>query len=521
METEVSSKKSHISLLSATLLSTTCMMGSGWLFSAQLSAQIAGNWSFLAWILAAVFVLAVGLCLSKVVSVYPIRGATTRSSALSHNNIFGMPFAFANWFAIVVVIATEAQATTQYLSAAIHSSILMQHGVLTYTGKFLAVSILLLYLIINYYGIKVLARVNNIVTVLKVFTPLFAIIVLLIAGFDNTRHLDSNFYLTTNDVYGPHSAITAIIGAGLIYSFNGFQVSASFASEVKNPKRNIPLSIIASVVIILLVYIGLQYAFMNAVPHDTLLAKGGWQGLNFSSPLLNLAMLLGLNFLAILLLADSVVSPSGTGYTYLGACSRMLYAMSAEGQMPRWIAKLDPKFNFSKRSIWINTILAVIILLNTDSWAELMVIVTGYHIIGYMAAPVSMGAIAPKTRWIGLVIFTIIGLMMLTIPSANLIMVNASLTLLLGIYAVIQYKIGIRRLLLFIFPFIFYLWLLYFFTNFWFVLSLSAVFYLFVTSRAYVALCKRYVHKDRVIDDEAHGILQPHAAKSTTQQKNL
>ena len=150
METEVSSKKSHISLLSATLLSTTCMMGSGWLFSAQLSAQIAGNWSFLAWILAAIFVLAVGLCLSKVVSVYPIRGATTRSSALSHNNIFGMPFAFANWFAIVVVIATEAQATTQYLSAAIHSSILMQHGVLTYTGKFLAVSILLLYLIINY-----------------------------------------------------------------------------------------------------------------------------------------------------------------------------------------------------------------------------------------------------------------------------------------------------------------------------------------------------------------------------------
>ena len=85
METEVSSKKSHISLLSATLLSTTCMMGSGWLFSAQLSAQIAGNWSFLAWILAAVFVLAVGLCLSKVVSVYPIRGATARSSALSHN----------------------------------------------------------------------------------------------------------------------------------------------------------------------------------------------------------------------------------------------------------------------------------------------------------------------------------------------------------------------------------------------------------------------------------------------------
>lgn len=499
---KVSSRKSYISLLSATLLSTTCMLGSGWLFSAQLSAQIAGNWAFLAWVLAALFVLSIGLCLSTVVSVYPIRGATTRSSALSHNNIFGMPFAFANWFAIVVVIATEAKATAQYLSAAIHSSILMHQGVLTYAGKFLAVCILLLYLIINYYGIKVLARVNNIVTVLKVFTPVFAIVVLLIAGFDHTKELESNFSLETNKIYSSYSAITAIIGAGLIYSFNGFQVSASFASEVKNPKRNIPLSIIVSVLIVLIVYIGLQYAFMTAVPHSTLLTMGGWQGLNFSSPLLNLAMLLGLNFLAILLLSDSVVSPSGTGYTYLGACSRMLHAMSTEGQMPSWIGKLDPKFNFSKRSIWINTILAVIILLNTDSWAELMVIVTGYHIIGYMAAPVSMGAVAPKTRWIGLVVFTIIGLMMLTIPPTNLIMVNSSLTLLLGIYAAIQYKTGVSRLLLFIFPFIFYLWLLYVFTNFWFVLTLSAIFYLVVTSKAYVTLCKTYINKDRIIVDD-------------------
>ena len=258
-----------------------------------------------------------------------------------------------------------------------------------------------------------------------------------------------------------------------------------------------------------MVYIGLQYAFMKAVPHDTLLLKGGWQGLNFSSPLLNLTMLLGLNFLAMLLLADSVISPSGTGYTYLGACSRMLYAMSAEGQMPRWIAKLDPKFNFSKRSIWINTILAIIILLNTDSWAELMIIVTGYHIIGYMAAPISMGAISPRTRWIGLIIFIIIGLMMLTIPPANLIMVNASLSLLLAIYAIIQYKIGIWRLLFFIFPFIFYLWLIYFFDNLSFVIILSAIFYLFVTNKSYVSLCKTYIHKNRIInDEEVHKILE-------------
>lgn len=138
MGAEYTPKKSNVSLLSATMLSATCMVGSGWLFSAQLSAKIAGNWAFLAWVLAAILVLLVGMCLSKVVAVYPVRGATTRSSSLSHNGIFGMPFAFANWFGIMVVIATEAQATTQYLSAASGSAVLMEHGALTYTGKLLA-----------------------------------------------------------------------------------------------------------------------------------------------------------------------------------------------------------------------------------------------------------------------------------------------------------------------------------------------------------------------------------------------
>ena len=413
-------KKASVSLLSATLLSATCMIGSGWLFSAQLTAKIAGNWAFLAWILAAVLITMVGLCLAKVVAKYPVRGATTRSSALSHNGIFGMPFAFANWFGIMVVITTEAQATTQYLSAAIGSSVLMQHGLLTYTGKFLALFILFVYLVVNYYGIKLLARVNNVVTVLKVFTPLFTIMIFLIAAFDHSG-LSNNFTLATNSHFGAPDAFMAIIGAGLIYSFNGFQISVSFASEVKNPRRNVPLSIILSVLVILVVYLGLQFAFMAAIPHNALVAAGGWQGLNFSSPLLDVAMLLGLNFLAILLLADSVVSPSGTGYTYLGASSRMLYAMAAEGQMPRWIAKLDPVYNFSKRSMLINWVLAALVLFNAQSWAALMVVVTGYHVIGYMAAPISMGAISPKTRVPGAFVFMLLGLIMLTIPQGGLV----------------------------------------------------------------------------------------------------
>lgn len=491
-ESSVVSKKPHkISLFSATALSATAMVGSGWLFSAQLNAKLAGNYAFLAWVLAAILVMGVGLCISQVVSVYPVRGVTTRSSSLSHNNIFGMPFAFANWFGVMVVIATEAQATTQYLSAALKSNYLMGSDGLTVHGKLLALLILVVYLMINFYGIKLLSKVNNVITVLKIFTPLFTIGMLLLAHFDK-----SNFTLTvhggTSDTIG--SALAAIVGAGLIYSYNGFQLSAAFASEIKNPARNVPLSIVLSVIMVMGVYLLLQFAFMGAIPHQ-MIANGGWSSLNFHSPLMNLALLLGINFLALLLVADSIVSPSGTGYSYLGGASRMLYAMAAEGQMPSWFAKIDPVYNFSKRSMLINFILAALVLWNAKSWASLMVIVTGYHLIGYMAAPISMGSIKPKTRIFGLILFVILGLFMTTLPSHDMLMMNSSIMVLLAIYGAIQImmkSVKFSTLMALNVPFLAYLWLVYFYQNLLFVGIISVVFFMLVSSAGYVKYCKSH-----------------------------
>lgn len=390
MSNNVSVKK--MSLFSAILIGTTCMVGAGWLFSAQLTAKNAGNWAFLAWILAALIVVMIALCLGKVVSLYPVRGATTRSSAISHNSIFAMPFAFANWFGIVVVISSEALATTQYLSGVKSMQWLMSDGVLTTAGTAFALFVLFVYLVINFYGVKVLAKVNNAITVFKMAVPFIVVIIFITYAFMHSSDHVSMFSedIPNNSQFGFSSALTAIVAGGLIYTFNGFQTVVAYASEVKNPGRNIPLAIILALLIVLVLYLGLQYAFMQAVPHQYLLDKGGWAGLNFDSPLLQVATLLGLGYISFLLIVDSVISPSATGYTYLGASSRMLYAMSSEGQMPRYFAKITPIVNISRRSLLANFILSVIFLFFSDNWTGLMLVVTGFHIIGYMAAPVSM-----------------------------------------------------------------------------------------------------------------------------------
>lgn len=502
MSENVSTKK--MSLFSTILIGTTSMVGSGWLFSAQLTARNAGNWAFLAWILAAGLVLMIALCLGKVVSMYPVRGATTRSSAISHNSIFAMPFAFANWFGIVVVISSEALATTQYLAGVKAMDWLMDDGVLTIAGTIFSLFVLFLYLVVNFYGVKFLSKVNNAITIFKMAVP--AIIVLI---FTTYALMHSNDHVSmfaadipNNSQFGFTSALTAIVGGGLIYTFNGFQTVVAYASEVKNPGRNIPLAIVLALVLVLILYLGLQYAFMQAVPYELLVSKGGWAGLDFESPLLQLATLLGLGYISFLLIIDSVISPSATGYSYLGASSRMLYAMSSEGQMPRYFAKITPIVNISRRSLLANFFLAAVFLFFSDNWTALMLVVTGFHIIGYMAAPISMGALAPKTRLYGLVVFIILTLLLNTVEIETNINMSIILIVLMTIYGSIEYRrIGVKNLLPLVLPFIIFVCIVSPMDNYIIEGFVGAIFYWVVTDKRYVAFCRATANEKNIIVD--------------------
>ncbi len=106
--------------------------------------------------------------------------------------------------------------------------------------------------------------------------------------------------------------------------------------------------------------------------------------------------------------------------------------------MPRYFAKITPVVNISRRSLLANFILSVIFLFFSDNWTGLMLVVTGFHIIGYMAAPVSMGALAPRTRIFGLVVFVVLTLLLNTVEIQTQINMSAILVVLITIYAALS-----------------------------------------------------------------------------------
>ncbi|MBD2809179.1 APC family permease, partial [Francisella tularensis] len=98
----------------------------------------------------------------------------------------------------------------------------------------------------------------------------------------------------------------------------------------------------------------LHYAFIQVIPHDYLITKDGLDGLYFESPLLPVATLIGLVYIYVLIIIDSIVRPYATGYSYLGTSSRMLYEISAKRECQRYFAKIKKQVNISRSSIYCN-----------------------------------------------------------------------------------------------------------------------------------------------------------------------
>ncbi|MCP4475810.1 MAG: APC family permease [Gammaproteobacteria bacterium] len=347
-----------------------------------------GGGAYAVWIVGALIILLLVLTLAEVITIHPKRGVFTRLLTLAYNHDVGYVTALANWFGMVVVIPTEAEATVQYLSTVkpLWQSHLFVNHQLTTLGLTAVIGLLIIYTLLNFWGVRLFAKSNNIISIFKIIIPVGVAIIILSTAFHR-----SNFTPAPHSTllpFGLESTFTVVMSGGIVYAFNGFQCIASFAAEAKDPTRNIPLALVISVIAALIIYLILQTAFIGGIP--TKMLQGGWGALNFSSPIAQLTTLLGLNLVSIVLYVDACISPSGTGIVYTGTTARMLTGMAQEYQAPSFFNVLHPKYHFSRRSLIFNILLAIVVMLLFRSWQSLMVVVSQFHVISYMACPLTL-----------------------------------------------------------------------------------------------------------------------------------
>lgn len=376
--------------------SVGAMIGSGWLFGSLYAAQSAGPAAILSWCLASVFIIIIALTFAEVAVMFPVSGGAANYAYLTHGRFAGFLIGWMTWLSFVVIAPIEVQATVQYMTNFFPSLTSKVGGEYSLTGKGYAVAtgLMLLLTYINSRSVAFMSQTNRAFSIWKIIIPAIAALIFVLHA-TGTKNLGlSSFHsFAPNGVQGIFSALAV---AGVIFSFNGFQVGILMAGEAKNPQKSIPIAVIGSILIAMVIYVFLQVAFILAVPESSL--KVGWAALNFSGdagPLAGLSALLGIGWLTSLLYIDAAVSPLGAGIVLKASSTRILFALSKNGYLPKSLQKLN-KRKIPFVSLWVNFAVGMLTFLPFPGWQSMVAFLSSLMIVTFAIVPVCLLSLRHK-----------------------------------------------------------------------------------------------------------------------------
>lgn len=134
----------------------------------------------------------------------------------------------------------------------------------------------------------------------------------------------------------PNGITGAIMGAFLVFfAYMGFDMLATTAEETKNPSRDLPIGIIASLVICTIVYILVAAVLTGMVK---------WNEIDTHSPIATAMAQVGINWAAGVISIGAVAGLSSVILVQIMAVTRILFAMARDGLLPKVFSKIHTKF---------------------------------------------------------------------------------------------------------------------------------------------------------------------------------
>jgi amino acid transporter len=234
-----------------------------------LVATIGGPEAMFGWIIGAIVALADGLIWAELGAAMPGAGGTYiyLREAFQYRTGRLMPFLFV-WSAVLfipLIMSTGVIGLVQYLGYLI-PGVTDANGN-TALGKIIGVGITLLIIVALF---RKIGQIGNLTTGLFV-VMLVAVLSTIVAAFSHFNGAQA--FAFTPGAFGIHGTFWAGLGAGLIiaiYDYLGYNTTAYLGAEIRDPGRNIPRSIVFSILGIMSLYFLLQIGVLGSVPLEEL-----------------------------------------------------------------------------------------------------------------------------------------------------------------------------------------------------------------------------------------------------------
>jgi APA family basic amino acid/polyamine antiporter len=212
---------------------------------------------------------------------------------------------------------------------------------------------------VNAVGVRAGKVTNNLLMGAKVL----GMLALLVLAFGRGTAPMSRFDVSPAvfDRTSVHILLTALVP--ILFAYGGWQSCANIAAEIKNPARNLPRANVLGVIVVVVLYLSLNLAYLWVLTPAQIAA----------SPALAADMArtvagdAGARFVALLI----VVSSLGFLAVVILTGARLVYAMAADGLFFAAAARLHPRYRTPVFALWFQAIVSLV-LLTTNTYDQLL-----------------------------------------------------------------------------------------------------------------------------------------------------
>ena len=323
-----SNLKRVLSLTDAIMINVGGILGSG-IFMVPATVALytlSSSLFFLVWIIGGMVSLFGALSVAELGAAMPKAGGQYVFLNKAYGPLWGFLY---GWTAVAVIntasIAAVAMAFSEYLGFFFVLS--------RFEIKVIAILSIVILTIINIIDVKSGARFQNLFT----YTKISAISIIILLGLTLNGGSLNNFYPMIIDksffsLVGP----LGLAMVAVLWTFDGWIFVTYVAGEVKDPGRNIPLSIILCMVIVLSIYLALNYVLVYVLGFDKMIGSE----LVMSDAA---SVFLGGKGAAIITVII-LISLIGANNGFVLTSARINYAMSKDGLFFKQASTIHSKF---------------------------------------------------------------------------------------------------------------------------------------------------------------------------------
>lgn len=317
--------KRDLGIISGLSLVVGTVIGSGIFFKQASVLEMAGGQTqgLLAWGLGGVITLAAGLTIAEVGSRIPKAGGLYSYI----DGIFGHLMGFLTGWSQVVVYAPAVIASIGGYAAHLTANFL---GIDLGWSRLIGIGYIFFVMGLNLLENRIAAGFAVLTTAVK----MVPIVILIGYGLFFGR-VDALGQTVTQVAATPGGNFGMAVLATL-FAYDGWVLVANIRDEMKNPKRDLPFSIVFGVLLILLSYLGVTYGVYRVLPAQEIVSLED----NAVFAVVKSAFgLVGGRIMSLII----IISMLGTMNGKMVAFPRMAYAMAKDGLFPAYLKKLSPK----------------------------------------------------------------------------------------------------------------------------------------------------------------------------------